>query len=154
MYLLSYWKTRKNSMQKDNYFTICKSLIWSDLILYKQMVLDKIINIGIWVGLNIIITSYVMPFFGLANFGPIQLGGVIVTVGLFELYSNVIDLVADLEGDKVINYYLTLPIPSILTFASKSAYYFIVYSTLTCVMVPLGYLCLVGTVGSCAGILL
>lgn len=128
-----------------SYLRTCLSLIQTDLMLYKQTVVDKVINIGIWVSLNIIITSYVMPFFGLANFGPVQFGGTIVAVGLFELYSNVIDLVSDIEGDRIINYYLTLPIPSTLVFACKSIYYFIVYVTLTCTMVPLGYICLWGS---------
>jgi len=127
-----------------SYIRTCKQLVYTDLMLYKQTFFDKAINIGIWVSLNIIITNYVMPFFGLANFGPVQFGGTIVAVGLFELHSNVIDLVADIEGDRIINYYLTLPIPSALVFACKSIYYFIIYATLTCAMLPVGYICLWG----------
>lgn len=124
------------------YWTTCKNLILSDLLVYKQMIFDKIINVGVWVGLTLIVVSYVMPFFGLANFGPVQFGGVIAAVGLFELHSNIIDVVSDIEGDRVINYQLTLPVPSVLVLLSKSIYYFITYSTITFVMIPFGCLCL------------
>lgn len=131
-------------MHIKQYMNTCKNLVWSDLVVFKQNILDKIIDIGIWVVLTIVVTGYVMPYFGLANFGPFQFCGVIAAVGLFELYSTVVDLVADLEGDRVINYNLTLPIPSILALMSKSVYYFIIYSTLTALMLPIGWVSLWG----------
>src|ERR1700722_2073345 len=107
-------------MKMYNYFTTCKNLILADLIVFKQNIVDKIIDISIWVILTIMVTEYVMPFFGLTNFGLFQFGGIIAGVGLFELYASVVDFVADLEGDQVINYNLTLPIPSVFTLMSKS----------------------------------
>jgi hypothetical protein len=83
-----------------------------------------------------------MPFFGLTNFGLFQFGGILAGIGLFEVYASVVDLVADFEGDRVINYNLTLPIPSIFALISKSVYYFIIYSVLTFAILPIGYLCL------------
>ncbi len=131
-------------MKKNNYFTTCKNLIWSDLTVFKQNIIDKIIDVGIWVGLTVLVTGYVMPYFGLVNFGPFQLGGIIAAVGLFEMYASVVDFVSDLEGDRVINYNLTLPIPSVLALLSKSAYFFLVYALLTLAMLPVGYVCVWG----------
>lgn len=147
MYLLSCSKQIKNNrrghcMSMKLYFNTCKNLVWADLTVFKQLALDKIIDIGIWVILTILVTGYVMPYFGLVNFGPFQFCGVIAAVGLFELYSNVVDVVSDLEGDRVINYNLTLPIPSIWALISKSAYYFIIYVLLTTTMLPIGLVCL------------
>ncbi len=129
-------------MNTQRYLDTCKNLVWADLCILKQNLLDKVIDIGIWVVLTIFVTGYIMPFFGLANFGPFQFGGVIAAIGLFELYSSVVDLVADLEGDRMINYNLTLPIPSVLALISKSFYYFLLYATLTTLMLPIGGACL------------
>ncbi|MBY0109548.1 MAG: ABC transporter permease [Candidatus Babeliaceae bacterium] len=131
-------------MKKRNYFMTCKNLIWSDLTVYRQTIIDKIIDVGIWAGLTVLVTGYVMPYFGLVNFGPFQFGGIIAAVGLFEMYASVVDFVSDLEGDRAINYNLTLPIPSALALMSKSAYYFLVYASLTFAMLPIGYLCVWG----------
>lgn len=125
------------------YIRVCRELIRSDLEVFKQNIFDKIIDLTIWVVLTIVVTGYVMPYFGLAaDFGVFQLGGVLAATGLFELYGNVVELVSDFEGDRVIDYNVTLPIPSWLALLSKSAYYFVIYVTLALVMFPVGKLCL------------
>ncbi len=130
-------------MNKLFYWHVCKNLIHTDLIIFKQTFLNKFIDLAIWVILTVIVTAYIMPYFGLsADFGVFQLAGVIAAAGLFELYANVVDLVADFEGDRVISYNLTLPIPSWLAIASKAGYYFIVYCILSILMLPIGKLCL------------
>lgn len=130
-------------MYINSYFNVFKELIRSDLIVFKQTFVDKFIDLTIWVVLTIVVTGYVMPFFGLANdFGVFQLGGVIAATGLFELYSNVVDLIADYEGDRIINYSLTLPIPSWFAIVAKATYYFIIYFVLSLLMLPIGKLSL------------
>lgn len=131
-------------MQKVSYFNVCKNLITIDLIIFKQMFLDKFIDLSIWVVLTTLVTAYIMPYFGLAvDFGVFQLGGIIAAAGLFEMgNSNVVDLVSDFEGDRVISFDLTLAIPSWLALASKTAYYFIIYTLLALLMLPIGKVCL------------
>ncbi len=131
-------------MHKVSYFIVCKNLVTIDLIIFKQMFVDKFIDLSIWVVLTTLVTAYIMPFFGLtADFGVFQLGGIIAAAGLFEMgNSNVVDLVSDFEGDRVISFDLTLPIPSWLALASKTAYYFIIYTLLALLMLPIGKLCL------------
>lgn len=130
-------------MNTKFYFNVCKELIHSDLIIFKQTLFDKCINLTIWVVLTIVVMGYIMPFFGLSHdFGVFQFGGVLAAIGLFELYGSAVDLVADFEGDRVINYNLTLPIPSWLAIISKAVYYFIVYFTLSILMIPIGKLSL------------
>lgn len=108
------------------------------------MFLDKFIDLTIWISLTTVVTAYILPYFGLtSDFGVFQLGGLIAAAGLFELgNSNVVDLVSDFEGDRVISYNLTLPIPSWLAIVSKAGYYFIVYTILSLLMLPIGKLCL------------
>lgn len=131
-------------MQKISYFNVCKNLITIDLIIFRQMFVDKFIDLSIWVVLTTLVTAYIMPYFGLAtDFGIFQLGAIIAAAGLFEMgNSNVVDLVSDFEGDRVISYNFTLAIPSWLALLSKSAYYFIIYTILALLMIPLGKLCL------------
>jgi len=130
-------------MSKRVYFNICKNLILSDLIILKRLFVNKFIDKSIWIFSTMFVTAYIMPYFGLVNnFGLFQFGGIITTVGLFELYASVVELVADFEGDRIIDYTLTLPIPSWLAIISKSIYYFILYFALTVSVLPLGKLLL------------
>ncbi len=131
-------------MQKVSYFNVCKNLIEMDLIVFKHMFLDKFIDLTIWISLTTVVTAYILPYFGLAaDFGVFQLGSLIAAAGLFEMgNSNVVDLVSDFEGDRVISFNLTLPIPSWLALVSKAGYYFIIYTILSLLMLPIGKLCL------------
>ncbi len=127
----------------NTYFNVCKNLIWSDLLIFKQAFLDKFIDITIWIVLTVFVTGYIMPYFGLSDtFGVFQLGGVIAAVGLFEVYVSAVDLIVDFEGDRVIDYTVTLPIPSWLAILSKAGYYFFVYLFLTVAILPVGKICL------------
>ena len=136
-------KLRKYCMNNKVRFNVCKNLILSDLLIFKQAYLNKFIDITIWVVLTIFVTGYIMPYFGLSDsFGVFQFGGVIAAVGLFELYISAVDLLVDFEGDRVIDYTLTLPIPSWLAIVAKAGYYFIIYLTLTLSILPIGKLLL------------
>lgn len=127
----------------NSYFNVCKNLVAADLRIFRRTFVDKYIDVSIWVILTILVTGYIMPYFGLTHdFGVFQLGGIIAAVGLFELYTSVVELVSDFEGDRTINYNLTLPIPSWLAIVSKGFYFFLVYVALALFVLPLGKLCL------------
>lgn len=130
-------------MHKPSYLSICKELVHADLLIFKQTFIDKFIDVTIWVTLSLLVTAYVLPYFGLAaNFGVFQLGGMIAAAGLFELYGNVVDLISDFQGDRTIDYGLTLPIPSWMAIVSKAVYYYIIYVIISALMFPIGKLCL------------
>lgn len=130
-------------MNKISYFNTYKELVMVDLVTLKQNIFNKIIDLAIWVILTMMVTSYIMPYFGLAqNFGPFQLGGLIAAAGLFELYGHVFEVVADIAGDRMINYGLTLPMPSWMTFISKATAYAITYMILSSIMLPIGAACI------------
>lgn len=130
-------------MQKVSYINICKNLISTDLIIFKQIFVDKFIDLSIWIMLTTIVTSYILPYFGLTtDFGVFQLGGLIAAAGLFELYASTIDLVSDFEGDRIISFNLALPLPSWMAIVSKAAYFFIIYTILALLMIPIGKICL------------
>ncbi len=130
-------------MNKKIYFNICKNLILSDLLVFKQAYMNKLIDVSIWIVLTTLVTGYIMPYFGLTDtFGVFQFGSLIAAVGLFELYASAVDLLVDFQGDRVIDYTLTLPIPSWLAIVTKAACYAVVYLTLTISILPLGKLLL------------
>jgi ABC-2 type transport system permease protein len=128
---------------KISYWRVFKNLIFADLVIVQQTLVDKCIDLMIWVGLTLFVTSYIMPYFGIGNdFGMFQFGGVLAAISLFEAYSSVVDFVADLQSDRIIDYQVTLPIPSWLAITAKAAYYFILYFILTLAMLPIGLLLL------------
>jgi len=130
-------------MKLLSYLTICKELIYADLLIFKQTIIDKWIDLAVWVTISTCVNAYIMPYFGVkADFGMFQWCGVLSAIGIFELYSTSVDLLSDFEGDRIINYRLTLPIPSWLALLSKAVYFFIVYMVLSVGMLPVGKLCL------------
>jgi len=54
------------------------------------------------------------------DFGGFQLVGMIASICIFEIYSSCSSFFADLEGNKTISYYLTLPIPSWMIFIKQA----------------------------------
>ncbi|OQA32825.1 MAG: ABC-2 type transporter [Candidatus Dependentiae bacterium ADurb.Bin331] len=130
-------------MKKMFYFNVFKELVKADLVVFREIIFDKCIDLSIWVILTVLVMAYIMPYFGLSNnFGVFQLGGVIAGVGLFELYRNIVDLIVDFEGDRIINYYLTLPLPSWLVILSKATYFALTSFILSLFMIPVGKLVL------------
>ena len=121
------------------YMHVCKELIRADFMVFKQMLKDRCINLTIWMILTITVMGYILPYFGLPKtFGVFQLGGLLAAIGLFEMHNNIITMVSDFDGDRIIDYHLTLPIPSWLAILSKGIYFFLVFTFLTIIMIPVG----------------
>lgn len=90
-----------------------------------------------------IVSGYLMQSFGLSdNFGPFQLGGIIASVGIFELYGNAVTFVSDLEGDRTIAYYLTLPTHTATVLCSHIFYYSTIGIIMSFTSLPLAKLIL------------
>lgn len=118
-------------------------LVATHFYIARKKLLDKIINLYIWVFCTLVIIGYVMQQFGLAaNFGPFQLASVLGTVGLFEVYGNIFGNIADFEGDRHIDYYLTLPVQSSTVWWSMICCYSVVGIILTLLVLPFGKLLL------------
>ena len=116
-----------------------RHLLRAKLVNIRSELIEKIINIYIWAGCVIFVTGYLMQSFGLVQgFGPFQLAGILAAVGLFELYGNTVALVADLEGNRILSYYLTLP-SSVGTVLMSSVFYYLIISMSVCIaLLPLG----------------
>lgn len=125
------------------YWTIFKQLVAEELVVFKEVFFDKIVNLAIWVSIVAGIFGYIMPEFGLAaDYGSFQLASLIASAGLFEIFPSVMTLLSDIEGDRVISYQLTLPLPSWMILMKKATYYAINSLTLAICVTPIGKLVL------------
>ena len=134
---------------KFNYSEFCanlrvlKQLLLRDVKVFKPNYKDRVINGIIWSSITAITYSYILPVLGVkADYGAFVLVANAATWGLFDIMSNVANLISDIEGEKSISYYLTLPIPQswiFLKIAIANAYQAIVISV---ILLPLGKLIL------------
>lgn len=125
------------------YWSVFKDMLISDMHVLRQFFLGKLLNRIIWVGSYVIIMSHIMPSFGLStSYGPFILAGLIASIGLLESFSSTAAIVADLNGDRTITYYLTLPIPASLVFIRMLCFYALEFAMLGMIILPIGSLLL------------
>lgn len=101
----------------------CK-LVGTRFFIARQELVGKTVNLYIWVLCSLVVIGYVMQAFGLmSGYGCFQLATVIGTIGLFEVYGNALRMIVDMEGERHIDYYLTLPAsPSVVLLSMISSY--------------------------------
>jgi len=88
-------------------------LLAVDLYVGKKLVLDKLINVCIWVAMQVLVSAYLLPFFGLAeSYGIFLLAGCCASAGLFEIFPGIVRLVDDITGNQLICHQLLFPLPS------------------------------------------
>lgn len=116
-------------------------LLQTDLEIFKQTIGDKLIDLFIWIVTMVLVTTYLMPSFGLAMaYTGFLVASLVVSAGLFEVYSSVTNLVSDFENNDITSYYLTLPMPSYLVFIEKMVYYTINTSMMGLLVLPISKL--------------
>lgn len=113
-------------------------LLRTDLEIFKQTIWDKLFDLFIWIVTMVLVTTYLMPSFGLTEaYTGFLVASLVVSAGLFELYASVTNLISDFEGNDVTSYYLTLPMPSYLVFIEKMAYYTINTAVMGILVLPI-----------------
>jgi ABC-2 type transport system permease protein len=93
---------------------VCKSfcaLMQRDLVIFFATCKDRLINALVWGILTVIVFEYIMPEMGMQGMGSFMASGAIASWGFAEVTENISRFIADLEGERSISYYLTLPIP-------------------------------------------
>ena len=122
-------------------FKTFKELLKTDLYILKGTIVDQVINLMIWTCANLLVMGYLMPAFGLsAGYGPFILAGLCASAGLFGVFPSVAGMVSDFEGDQIITYYLTLPLPSWMVFLRLIFYYTLNFAMLGILVLPIGQL--------------
>ncbi len=123
------------------YLPLMWKLLRTDLEIFTQTIWDKLIDLFIWIVTMVLVTTYLMPAFGLAaDYTGFLVASLVVSAGLFELYASVTNLISDFEGGDITSYYLTLPMPSYLVFIEKMVYYTINTATMGILVLPISKL--------------
>lgn len=113
-------------MFTSSYFNIIYYMLATDLRVLSRTVIDKIIDLLIWVISATAVTVYLLPSFGIeASYGAFLIVGSAASAGLFEQYSSATQLVSDFDGNRIISFYLTLPLPSWLVLIAYMLFYLI-----------------------------
>jgi len=130
-------------MQTPSYFHVVKELVKTDLKIFRKIAVNKWIDVFIWVVSMLLVFAYIMPAFGLAaDYGGFMIASVCASAGLTTSFGYIAGLVADFEGDRIIDYTTTLPIPSWLVFIRFIIYFTIALSLIGILVLPVGKLLL------------
>ena len=128
-------------MQLLSYVPLMWNLLRTDLELFKRTIWSKLFDLFIWIVTMVLVTTYLMPSFGLStSYAGFLIASLVVSAGLFELYASVTNLIGDFEGNDITSFYLTLPMPSGLVFIEKMAYYTINTATMGIFILPISKL--------------
>ena len=111
-------------MQISSYLNTMWYLLITEFQIFKRTIVDKIINLFIWIVTMMLVNSYLMPAFGLKHsYSEFIAASLVASAGLFELFPAIAGLVSDFTGNNIISFYLTLPIPSWLVFVRSIIFY-------------------------------
>jgi len=97
-------------------FYVFTQLIKRDLTIFLLRAKDNYINTLCWVILSLLIYQFIMPQLGCNYQGDFLLVSCVISKAFFGVMDKVSAIVADLDGDKTINYEMTLPISHNLLF--------------------------------------
>jgi len=90
----------------------------------RTKLVNAFIDYYIWAGCTLFVSGHVLQAFGMSqDFGAFQFCAMLSAVGLFNLYGNAITMVSDIEGDRSVDYYFSLPTTAITVLASNVFYY-------------------------------
>ncbi|NGX34023.1 MAG: hypothetical protein K1060chlam1_00368 [Candidatus Anoxychlamydiales bacterium] len=102
-----------------NLIYIFWQIVFREIVGFRKVLVSKIIDLLIMISTNVIVFTYLMPYFGLkSNYGAFIIIGLIPAVVLFEAIPRTTNLVMDITGNKKISYILTLPMPSSMSIAA------------------------------------
>ena len=112
---------------------------------YKKTFKDHLANSAIWVTCSLIISSYVWPKVGMTEeFGVFMALGFLVSSAFWDAWGVTAQFVSDLEGDRIIDYYLVLPLSSRLFFIKQMVFYMLRTMGVSLLMLPVSKLVLGG----------
>lgn len=121
-----------------NPFNTFIALFQADLTILRLIIVDKTIDMSIWVICNVLANAYVMPYFGItAHYGEFMVAGTFASIGLFEVWPAITTLVSDMLNEKIIGYHLSLPLSSTLVFIRMILFYALNIVIMQAIMLPI-----------------
>jgi len=119
--------------------SVCLALLKRDLRVFRKEWFGKFIDSIFLMATNIIIFAYFMPLMGLKqDYGVFFLIGSIAAYGFFDVISKITTLIADIKGDRLISYNLTLPMSTTMSFIYIASYWALNSAILTAMLFPIG----------------
>jgi len=132
--------------KRQSYAKLFWQLLRTDFFIYKNAVLDAFIDCTIWFTCLIVVFAYVFPLIGLAQtFGAYIAVGAIVSCIFWDTWATATGFISDIEGEKTIEYFLTLPLPNSLILIKQIVSYAIKGGLPALLILPLGKLFLLGS---------
>ena len=130
-------------MQKNS-FKIFFYLIYRDLLILKKDFWDTFIDMLVWPTIASIIFGYIMPQISNVgpNYGGFVLLGAIITIATVSALDSATQIISDLDNNRLIDYFLTLPISPSLFFVKLATSITLKSLILTLPIFPLGKLLL------------
>ena len=126
-----------------SYLNICWNIIKVDLTIFKNLIIAEYIDILFWLTSIIAIFTYVLPRMGIVNtYGQFITIGLIVGGPFWGIWSNSIRFISDMDGNKEITYFLTLPIPNWLVLITQTISLSIQSIIKAAIILPIGKLVL------------
>lgn len=94
-------------------------LIQRDLKNFLPNLVTKVINGSLWIFLTAFVAQHILTLEGMPKtFGLLVMCANIMSWGMFEMRGHVNTLIADIKGFRILNYFLTLPLPQWLVFVA------------------------------------
>jgi ABC-type polysaccharide/polyol phosphate export permease len=119
------------------YMTTFWYLLLTDLTVFKQNIRHQLLDMLIWASTITLVFTYLMPAFGLASsYSSFMIASLCASGSLFNIFPSVMNLVNDFDGDRIISYHLTLPLPSWLVFVRLMLFYAISGMAMSIVVLP------------------
>lgn len=107
----------------------------------QTILFNRALNNLIWISTWIFIQTYILPTMGMsAKYGPFMLASTIAAVGILDVHGAVALLIADLEGRRSLNLYLTAPISPAAAWLALIIALTLRYAFATLCLMPFAYL--------------
>ncbi|MBP6869486.1 ABC transporter permease [Candidatus Babeliales bacterium] len=90
------------------------ALLLKDITIFNKRLVYRSIDALAWMTSILLVAQYIMPMFGVTDpqYGTFTLIGNLAVWGLFEMLTSIAMFLGDMQGDKAISYYMSLPLPS------------------------------------------
>lgn len=102
-------------------YTIFWQLLKIDLYVLFKDIKSTVLDTSVWITLSTFCNGYIFPHLGVgSSYGAFLVIGHLVSNGFFMCFYAGISIAGDINGDKVVGYELTLPLPAWMVFLKKA----------------------------------
>ena len=113
---------RMQTSMNNNIYKTFLAVLHKDITIFNKRWIHRSIDALVWTLSVIFVAHYIMPLFGVVDkqYGTFCLIGNLAVWGLLEMLTSIAMFLGDLQGEKTITYYISLPLPSHLLFIEQA----------------------------------